>query len=258
MNEYILVTLFALMGSALTFFSGFGLGTILLPVFGLFFPIDLAIGLTAIVHFLNNLFKLLLTHKNLNKKILLYFGLPSILTAIAGAFLLGKVSGWQALFSYSMFNHQYMITPVKVTVAVLMIFFSLFELFPRLTKISFDKKYLPVGGLLSGFFGGLTGNQGALRSAFLLKCGLSKESFIATGVAIACLIDVSRITLYAQRVSKQNIYDNLGLLICATGAAFAGALAGNRFLKKTTFKFVQNLTAILLILFGLLLAAGIV
>ncbi|HNR21151.1 MAG TPA: TSUP family transporter [Bacteroidia bacterium] len=257
-NEYIIITLFALLGSALTFFSGFGLGTILLPMFGLFFPIDLAIGLTAIVHFLNNLFKLLLTHKNINKSILKSFGIPSIITAIAGAFLLGEMSGWQALFSYSMLNHNYTVTPVKLIVAALMILFSLFELLPQLKKISFDKKYLPIGGLLSGFFGGLTGNQGALRSAFLLRCGLTKESFIATGVAIACLIDVSRITLYAQRFTQQNIFDNAGLLLCATGAAFAGALAGNQFLKKTTFTVVQNLTAVMLIVFALLLAAGII
>lgn len=45
----------------------------------------------------------------------------------------------------------------------------------------FPPHWLPLGGLLSGFFGGLSGNQGALRSAFLLKAGLSKEAFIATG-----------------------------------------------------------------------------
>lgn len=53
--EYIIVCIVALLGSGLTLFSGFGLGTILVPVFALFFPIDLAIALTAIVHFLNNL-----------------------------------------------------------------------------------------------------------------------------------------------------------------------------------------------------------
>ena len=47
----LIICLVALFGSALTFFSGFGLGTILVPVFALFFPIELAIALTAIVHF---------------------------------------------------------------------------------------------------------------------------------------------------------------------------------------------------------------
>lgn len=258
MNENIIIALFALLGATLTFFSGFGLGTILLPVFGLFFPIDVAIALTAIVHFLNNLFKMALTHKYINRKILLQFGLPSIAAAIAGAFLLGKVNGWQALFSYNMLSHNYTIKPVKLIVAVLIISFSLFELLPQLNKISFDKKYLSLGGLLSGFFGGLTGNQGALRSAFLLRCGLTKESFIATGVCISCLIDISRITLYAERFTKQNMSENMSPLLYATLAAFAGAFAGNQFLNKTTFDAVQNVTAVMLIAFAFLLAADII
>ena len=58
--EYILIPIVALLASALTFFSGFGLGTLLLPAFALFFPVDVAIALTAIVHFLNNTFKFVL------------------------------------------------------------------------------------------------------------------------------------------------------------------------------------------------------
>ena len=46
---------FALLASGLTFFSGFGLGTLLLPAFAPFFPVDRAIALTAAVHFLNGL-----------------------------------------------------------------------------------------------------------------------------------------------------------------------------------------------------------
>jgi uncharacterized membrane protein YfcA len=47
----------ALAASLLTLISGFGLGTLLLPVFALFFPLELAVGMTAVVHLLNNLFK---------------------------------------------------------------------------------------------------------------------------------------------------------------------------------------------------------
>lgn len=77
--EYIIIPLVALLASALTFFSGFGLGTILLPAFGLFFPIEIAIALTAIVHFLNNIFKLGLVFKNIDKKVVLGFGVPALL-----------------------------------------------------------------------------------------------------------------------------------------------------------------------------------
>ncbi|WP_324712199.1 hypothetical protein [Flavobacterium columnare] len=57
--DYIIICIVAFIGAGLTLFSGFGLGTLLLPVFGLFFPIEIAITLTALVHFLNNVFKLL-------------------------------------------------------------------------------------------------------------------------------------------------------------------------------------------------------
>lgn len=43
--------------------------------------------------------------------------------------------------------------------------------------------------------------QGALRSAFLARAGLSKEVFIATGVVIAVLIDFSRIGIYAKEMA---------------------------------------------------------
>jgi len=52
-----IVALVALVAAALTLFSGFGLGSLLLPAFALFFDLDVAIAATAVVHLLNNLFK---------------------------------------------------------------------------------------------------------------------------------------------------------------------------------------------------------
>ncbi len=40
--EYVIIPLAALTVSCLTLFSGFGLGTLLMPVFALFFPIETA------------------------------------------------------------------------------------------------------------------------------------------------------------------------------------------------------------------------
>ncbi|MEZ4804275.1 MAG: hypothetical protein R2852_01970 [Bacteroidia bacterium] len=55
---------------------------------------------------------------------------------------------------------------------------------------------MPIGGLISGFFGGLSGNQGALRSMFLLKSGLNKEAYIATGILIAFAVDITRLSVF--------------------------------------------------------------
>ena len=42
--HYLIICLCAFLASGLTLFSGFGLGTLLLPVMALFFPIDAAIA----------------------------------------------------------------------------------------------------------------------------------------------------------------------------------------------------------------------
>lgn len=255
---YIIICLVALLGSALTFFSGFGLGTLMLPVFGIFFPLPVAISLTAIVHFLNNLFKLFLVGKNIHWKIALSFGLPSIVAALAGAYVLSGLLGMSPVFEYTMGGHAYSIVPVKLVIAVLLIVFSLFELLPTLQNIRFDRKYLPLGGLLSGFFGGLSGHQGALRSAFLLRSGLSKESFIATGVVIACFIDVSRLSVYAGQMQGAAGTIDYTLVGAAALSAFAGAYFGNKLLKKITLNTLQAIVSVFLFVFAVLLAMGIV
>lgn len=44
--EIIIICLAAFFTAVLTFFSGFGLRTVLAPVFSIFFPVDVAIALT--------------------------------------------------------------------------------------------------------------------------------------------------------------------------------------------------------------------
>jgi len=79
--EIIVISLAASITAILTFFSGFGLGTILTPVFAIFFPVDKAIAMTGVVHFSNNLFKITLVGKNTDKAVLLRFGIPAILAS---------------------------------------------------------------------------------------------------------------------------------------------------------------------------------
>lgn len=258
MTEYIIICLVALLGSGLTLFSGFGLGTILVPVFALFFPIDIAITLTAIVHFLNNIFKLALLGKNADRKVIIKFGIPSIIAAFIGAYLLTYVTKLEPLFSYTVIDKTFYIIPVKLTIGILLFLFALFDVVPKLAKLQFDTKYLLLGGLLSGFFGGLSGNQGALRTAFLIRTNLRKEAFIATGVVIACLVDISRLTIYSSQIVRFGDQLNYQLIILATLSAFVGAYFGNRLLKKVTIKAIQYLVATMLIVFAILLGLGII
>jgi len=256
--EYIVICLVAFAGSGLTLFSGFGLGTLLVPVFALFFPIDIAISLTAIVYFLNNLFKLFLVGKHADKNVILRFGIPSILAAFIGAYFLTLLTDIPPLYNYSIAGKEFAVMPIKLIIGALLLFFALFDLIPKLANLQFDKKYLPLGGLLSGFFGGLSGNQGALRSAFLIRSNLSKEAYIATGVVIACLIDISRLIIYSKQIIHKHDYFNYSLVIAATISAFTGAYIGNKLIKKVTIKALQYIVAFMLVVFSLLLIIGII
>ncbi|MBN2485719.1 MAG: sulfite exporter TauE/SafE family protein [Bacteroidales bacterium] len=256
--EVLIIVLAAFGASMLTFFSGFGLGTILAPVFAIFFPVDIAIALTGVVHFANNLFKLALVGKYANKTVLLRFGLPAILASFAGAWLLIRITSMPAVYQYEMGNKLYEITPVKLTIAILLIAFSLLEIVPAFQKVQFSKDKLPLGGLLSGFFGGLSGIQGAIRSAFLIKTGLSKESYIATGVVIACMVDISRLTVYASQFATARLHEYIPLLVSATLSAIAGAIIGKALLRKVTLRSIQLLVAVMLILISSALALGLI
>jgi len=256
--EILLIALTAFFASILTFFSGFGLGTILSPVFILFFPVDLAIALTGVVHFFNNLFKLILVGKKADKGVLLRFGLPAIVASFIGSALLISVSGMSPIHTYLLFGKEMHIYPVKLMIAILLIIFAAMDLQPYLNKLEFGRNKLILGGLLSGFFGGLSGHQGALRSAFLIKAGLTKEAFIATGVVVACFIDFTRLSVYASKFLSSGLADNILVVVIATSAAITGAVAGNMLLKKITLKFIQTLVAILLIIIALALGGGVI
>ena len=256
--EIIIISSAAFLISILTFFSGFGLGTLLTPVFMLFFPVEIAIALTGIVHFLNNIFKLFLVGKNANKEVLLKFGIPAVLAAIAGAWLLLQMTGLEPLFSYSLGGKRIEVYPVKFIISILLILFALIDLIPVFQNLRFGKKYLPLGGILSGFFGGLSGNQGALRTAFLIKAGLSKESFIGTAVVISCFVDFTRLAVYSTRFLKAGLDENLTIVIIATLAAIAGAFLGNALLKKVTFKSIQIVVAVMLIAVSIGLGSGLI
>lgn len=254
---YLVVCVVALLASGLTFFSGFGLGTLLLPAFAVFFPIERAVAMTGVVHFLNGVFKLWLVGKHADRGVVLRFGLPAILSAFLGAGVLLWLADTPPILSYTLSGKAFEVRPVKLVVGLLLLFFAMVELVPRLREMTFGPKYLPLGGVLSGFFGGLSGMQGALRSAFLSRAGLTKEAFVATGAVIACLIDVSRLAIYSMSFISEAAELDYGLLVAAVGAAFLGAFFGNRFLKKITMKTVQRIVGLMLLVVGPALALGI-
>jgi len=82
--SYFIVCAADLLVSGLTLFSGFGLGTILMPAFAFFFPIEVAVAATAVVHGANNIFKMIMVGRHADYGLVLRFGLPAMIAALAG------------------------------------------------------------------------------------------------------------------------------------------------------------------------------
>jgi len=261
MTAYLTVSLAALLAAGLTMYSGFGLGTLLLPVFALFFPAEVAVVATALVHGANNVFKASLLGRYADRDVVLKFGLPAIAAAVLGAMALGWVAQSGSSISFQLEQTAIKITPIKLVIGLLMIGFALFELLPRFRSMAFARRYLPLGGLLSGFFGGLSGHQGALRSAFLAKTGLSTQGFVGTNALIGLLVDLTRISVYASLFigAGGQLGDFIAWPLVITGAlsAFAGVLLGKRYLNKVTMASVQSFVGVLLFGVGLALVFGV-
>lgn len=255
--DFVVVGLVAGLASCLTFFTGFGLGTLLLPAFSLFFPVTVAVALTGTVHFLNGLFKLALVGRRASWRVVLRFGVPAIVAAFAGAQVLRWLGDLEPIASYQLAGRMFAVTPVKAVIAVLMFGFAVVELSRRLKTASVSTRWLPAGGLLSGFFGGLSGHQGAFRSVFLLRAGLDKTAFIGTGVVIASLIDITRLSVYYTGDAFEHVRANAGIVALGVGTAFLGAYVGNRLLEKATLGAIQKLVSVALILVAIALGMGV-
>jgi uncharacterized membrane protein YfcA len=261
--SYVIVCTAALLTSGLTLFSGFGLGTILMPVFALFFPVEVAVASTAMVHAANNVFKAVLLGRHADYRVLFKFALPAAVAAIGGALLLGYMSQMAPVTQYHIAGHDATVTWVKLVVSVLIVGFAVIELSPRTDALAFDERLVPFGGLISGFFGGLSGHQGALRSAFLIRTCMTKEAFIATGVLAAIIVDVSRMivygsTFFASDYETLKAQGGLGLVAAGTVSAFIGAFIGKRLLKKITLRAVQTVVGAMLIALGVAMGIGLV
>ena len=260
--ELLIISVSALVASGLTLFSGFGLGTILTPVFTLFFPVQTAIAMTAVVHLSTNLFKIGLVGRAAHWPTVLRFGMPAALASLAGAAALTQLADLAPWYHYDFMGAPRELTPIKCSIGLVIMAFALLELSPAFSRLVFPDKWLPLGGLLSGFFGGLSGNQGALRSAFLVKAGLSKEAYVGTGAVCAVLVDAVRMVVYGLAFVTQWQGSPMGssghLVLAATLSAFIGAYVGKRLLHKVTLRAVELAVAIMMVGIGGGLASGLI
>lgn len=258
----ILVGLISFTVSTLTLFTGFGLGSILVATFIFFFPVEIAVAAAAIVHLANNLLKVGLLHRAAVPRILAWFGIPAVLAAFAGAFALSRVARIDPLLVWEFVGRPAVVTPIKVLMGLLVVGFAVVDLFPRVRQARIDPRWLPVGGAMSGFFGGLSGHQGAFRAAFLSRLDLEPKAYVGTQAVLAIMVDVARLLVYgfAFFVGRMALVSSTGewsLVGMAAASAFAGVFVGFKMLDKTTIPALRTIIGVLLFVVGLGLGVGV-
>ncbi|WP_338731315.1 sulfite exporter TauE/SafE family protein [Mangrovimonas cancribranchiae] len=160
--------------------GGFGSSVFFVPIGNFYFDFYSVLGLTALFHLSSNLSKIFLFKKGLDKKLLLYIGLPSVIFVIAGGFL-SKVLDSVLL---------------KIVLGLFLVGLSLLFLIKSNLILAPNKKNAIAGGAFSGFSAGLLGTGGAIRGLTMAAFNLEKSVFIATSAFIDFMIDFSRTFVY--------------------------------------------------------------
>ena len=235
MTFAVIVGLLAFIAGATSAVAGFGIGSILTPLLALAIGAKLAVAAVAIPHFLGNGVRLWTLRRRIDKEVLKTFGLMSAAGALAGALL-----------------HAFAAAPaLKMAMAVILIIAGGLGVFGLIDHLRMGRKGASGAGALSGFLGGLVGNQGGIRAAAMLALDVRKEVFVATAVAIALVVDGARMPVYAFSVGRE-LLAVWPIVATACGGVLLGTLTGKTLLGWIPEEMFRRIVS------GLLVALGIV
>jgi uncharacterized membrane protein YfcA len=116
-------------------------------------------------------------------------------------------------------------------------------------KLRFEGVWAWATGAISGFLGGLVGNQGGLRAGAMLGLGVSRDAFIATATATGLIVDFARMPVYfvGQWDELQRMWPTLAVM--ASGV-LVGTKVGTQVLRKIPEAAFNRVVAVLLLGLG--------
>lgn len=221
--------------------SGFGIGSLLTPLFASELGTKLAVAAVALPHFIGTGLRLWLFRRSIDARVLREFGIASgsgglcgallyvwlrsdVLTAVfGGALILAGVSGLAGLDR----------------------------------RVRLRGKGALAAGVASGLLGGLVGNQGGIRSAALLAFPIKAEVFVATGTAVALVVDMIRLPFYIG-TSYELLGENLPAIALATAGVITGTLIGRPLLRRLPERIFRVIVSALVGILGIYMLLKVV
>ncbi|KXS41399.1 sulfite exporter TauE/SafE family protein [Methanolobus zinderi] len=220
----ILFIIAAFFSEVLGTMAGFGSSTVFLPIALFFFDFRTALILVAIFHMSGNIGRVTFFRHGFNRELIIRFGIPSVILTIIGAFLVSYVSQ----------------SVLKMILGVFLLVYVVISISRPDLSVKPTTENTLLGGSISGFFAGLIGTGGALRSSFLTSYNLEKSVYISTAAAISLAVDISRIPVYfASGYLPQEYYYYIPVLfLVAIAGSFVGKRAVSRIPQKKFRTFV--------------------
>lgn len=214
--------------------AGFGIGSILTPLLSLEVGASLAVAAISIPHFVATFARFWLLRHDVDRNVLVKFGVLSAAGGLTGALLHSLASN----------------AALSAVFAVLLMFSGLLAVTERSRSMRFGTRTAWLAGGVSGVLGGLVGNQGGIRSAALLGFQLDRQAFVATATAIGLIVDAARMPVYFATAGDA-MFSIRALILAGTLGTLAGTFLGTRALRRIPEKTFLRLVGVLIFTLGM-------
>ncbi len=205
--------LIAILSGATASVVGFGIGSLLTPLLATRFGTGLAVAAVTVPHALATAVRCWRLRANINFTVLRQFGLLSAAGALAGALVYTRLGP----------------TTLTRILGALLLLTAMAQLTGWASRWQPRGPVVALFGFLSGFFGGVAGNQGGLRAAALTAFRLEPANFVATATATGLLVDLARTPVYLWSVGARLLPLALPIGLAAVGVLI-GTVLGERVL----------------------------
>jgi uncharacterized membrane protein YfcA len=213
--------------------AGFGIGSLLTPVFATIVATQIAVAAVSIPHVVGTAARFWLLRGQIDRQLLVKFGLTSAAGGLTGALLQARTSS----------------AGLSIVFGVLLLFVAASELTGLSTRMRFRGAAAWIAGALSGLLGGLVGNQGGIRSAAMLGVDVPRHAFVGTATAVALIVDGARLPVYLA-TSGHELLELWPAIALATVAVVCGTVFGHRLLIRIPEEKFRPTVAVLLAILG--------
>ncbi|HEU5217420.1 MAG TPA: sulfite exporter TauE/SafE family protein [Gemmatimonadales bacterium] len=218
---------------------GFGIGSLLTPLLAARLGTGIAVAAVMIPHAAATALRCWRLRSRIDRAVLLRFGLLSAAGGLLGALLYARIGA----------------SALTRILGGLLLLTALAQLTGWAARWHPRGALVGLLGIGSGFFGGLAGNQGGLRSAALTAFGMTPAVFVATATATGLLVDLARAPVYLWLAGPRllELWQPIGI---AAAGVLVGTLLGERILFGLSPARFARVVGIAIGILGLWLITG--